>query len=89
MGMHEARFAETEGQGIEQEERRAPSGSASSRSAGCCGFGATEMMWGCPCGAILKRHRRALWLAMAGMALGFLILQAGWVLGVIAFFRSF
>jgi hypothetical protein len=48
-----------------------------------------EMMEACPCGDFLRRHRVAVFTTLAVAGLGVLILQAGWVLGVIAFFRTF
>ena len=48
-----------------------------------------KMMKGCPCGDVLKRHRFAVFTSLAVIGLGFLVLQAGWVLGVVAFFRTF
>jgi hypothetical protein len=47
------------------------------------------MMRGGPCAGFFSRHRRAVTLALIVAGLGFLLLQAGWVLGVIAFFRTF
>ena len=64
---------------------------------GCCGDGVDtagscgnmrEMMQGGPCAGFLKRHRLAVFTALTVVGLGFLILQVGWVLGVIAFFRT-
>ena len=48
-----------------------------------------EMMEACPCGDFLRRHRVAAFTTMGVVGLGILILQAGWVLGVIAFFCTF
>ncbi len=69
------------------------------KAADCCagaaemaGFGEVdmkEMMRACPCGGWLKRHRLAVYTTMAGIGLGMLVLQVGWILGVIAFFRTF
>ena len=47
-----------------------------------------EMMQACPCGGLLKRHRFAMYTALTVAGLGILALQAGWVLGIIAFFRT-
>jgi hypothetical protein len=49
----------------------------------CC-----EAMEGWSCKSMLKKHRRAIWTAFFEMALMLLVLQAGWVLGVVAFFRT-
>ena len=67
-------------------------------SMGCCSGGPEtadlsegrmeEMMQACPCAGMLKRHRVAAYTVLVGIGLAFLILQAGWILGVIAFFRT-
>jgi hypothetical protein len=46
------------------------------------------MMKACPCAGMLKRHHVAAYTVLVGIGLAFLILQAGWILGVIAFFRT-
>jgi len=46
------------------------------------------MMQACPCTGWLRRHRLAAYSALAVMGLGFLALQVGWILGIIAFFRT-
>lgn len=89
MAAQETGFAEALGQGAQLEGSSAPGSSGSSAGAGGCGIGMRGMMHGSPCGAVLQRHRGAIRLAMAGMLLGIAILQAGWLLGVIAFFRTF
>ena len=64
----------------------------SSESPGVCGGGTEldmkEMMKAGPCGRVLKRHRVAVYVTLTGIGLGVLTLQAGWLLGVIAFFRT-
>jgi hypothetical protein len=47
-----------------------------------------QMMRACPCTGWLGRHRLAAYTALAVVGLGFLALQVGWILGVIAFFRT-
>ncbi len=47
-----------------------------------------KMMQACPCGAALERHRLAIYSAVVGLGLAILVLPIGWVLGVIAFFRT-
>jgi hypothetical protein len=56
-------------------------------SGGCGNMG--QMMKASPCAGWLGRHRLAVYTAMTAVGLGILILQAGWVLGIIAFFRTF
>lgn len=40
------------------------------------------------CVGLLGRHRLAAFVALLAAGLGFLVLQVGWVLGIIAFFRT-
>lgn len=47
-----------------------------------------EMMRGCPCRSFAERHRVGFFLCAAGCGFAILIFQLGWLLGVIAFFRS-
>ena len=47
-----------------------------------------QMMRACPCAGWLGRHRLAAYTALAVVGLGFLTLQVGWILGVVAFFRT-
>jgi len=49
----------------------------------CC-----ETMTECPCETVWRRNRTKAIAALAGAGLVFLLLQAGWILGVIAFFRT-
>jgi hypothetical protein len=60
-----------------------------SGSTGPRGSDMDKMMEACPCGDLLKRHRLAAFTTLVALGFGVLILQAGWVLGVIAFFRTF
>ncbi len=55
---------------------------------GSCAGSMKEMMEASPCAGLLRRHRLAGYTALTVAGLGFLILQAGWVLGIIAFFRT-
>jgi hypothetical protein len=48
-----------------------------------------EMMKTGPCGGFLTRHRLAVYTALTVAGLGILVIQAGFVLGIIAFFRTF
>jgi len=81
--------------GNERRERR-PSGSEFV-GAPCCPEGLAwsvpggdmgQMMQACPCAAWLERHRLAAYAALTVVGLGFVALQVGWILGVIAFFRT-
>ena len=63
----------------------APSGAA---TASCCGMDVAEMADGRPCGAFFKEHRFAIFTAITVMGLTFLIVFAGFILGIIAFFRT-
>jgi hypothetical protein len=47
-----------------------------------------KMMRACPCGTVLERHRLAIYSAVVGLGLAMLVVPIGWVLGVIAFFRT-
>ena len=47
-----------------------------------------RMMQACPCTTWFRRHRLAAYTALIVTALGFLALQVGWILGVIAFLRT-
>jgi hypothetical protein len=54
----------------------------------CCGMSFAAMAQECPCGSLLRRHRVAAFTWLAACLLIFLMLSAGWVLGVIAFFQT-
>ena len=63
----------------------------------CCAEGANwagssgdmgQMMQACHCAGWFRRHRLAVYTAAAVVGLGFLMLQVGWILGVVAFFRT-
>lgn len=47
-----------------------------------------RMMQVCPCATWFRRHRLAAYTTLIVVALGFLALQVGWILGVIAFLRT-
>lgn len=72
---------------MNQEHSKADKGGF--RMAGCCGSEAGQPTEGCPCGSMLKGHRFAVVAVLAVMGLALLISQAGGVLGIIAFFRTF
>ena len=72
---------------MNQEHTRVDKGDV--ETAGCCGAEAGQATEGCPCGSMLKGHRVAVVAVLAVMGLALLISQAGGVLGIIAFFRTF
>ena len=47
-----------------------------------------RMMQAGPCAGWFGRHRLAVYTGLTVVGLGFLALQVGWVLGIIAFFRT-
>jgi hypothetical protein len=55
----------------------------------CCGTNMGDVMAGCPCGSIMKRHPFFTSAILTVMALAALAIPAGIILGVIAFFRTF
>ena len=58
-------------------------------AASCCGAGAPESAGGCPCKGMFKSHRLTAVVVLAAVALAVLISQAGGVLGIVAFVRTF
>lgn len=57
----------------------------------CCGVQGGEMaefMKACPCASLIRHPRRAFFGMLAGAALLFSITAVGWVLGILAFFRT-
>ena len=58
-------------------------------ASGTCGGSMEEMMRACPCATAMKRHRIAVYTTLAVMGFTLLVLQAGWILGVVAFFRTY
>ena len=68
-----------------------PSGARSegAQTAGCCSPGVTRTAQGCPCGAVFKSHRAAVFAICAAVLLALLISQVGGALGIFAFFRTF
>jgi hypothetical protein len=85
---------ENDRNGPAEEQRSRPKAEGSQ----CCGhdfekseFAAGDMkkmMQACPCGEMLKRHRVAIYTALIGLGLAVAVLPIGWILGVIAFFRT-
>ena len=57
----------------------------------CCGPEMVEKaeMKGCPCAGLMKGSKKAFLGVLAGAGLLCLTALAGWVLGVVAFFRTF
>ena len=57
----------------------------------CCGSeiaGADQMMRSCPCTSMFKGSRGSICIILAVSGLLFSITAAGWVLGVVGFFRT-
>jgi hypothetical protein len=63
-------------------------GPNSAATTGCCGTDATEMAGSYDCGAFFKKHRLAAFVALTGAGLTFLIVLTGFILGIVAFFRT-
>lgn len=59
--------------------------------ANCCGpemLEKAEMMKGCPCAGLMTGSKKAFLAVLAGAGFLCLIALSGWVLGVVAFFRT-
>ena len=56
--------------------------------AGCCGETTAETEQACPCTTAMKKHPWAAAAACATMGLLLLTVNAGAILGIIAFFRT-
>jgi hypothetical protein len=54
----------------------------------CCGTRMGDVMAGCPCGSIMKRHPVVTSAILSVMGLAALAIPAGIILGIIAFFRT-
>jgi len=54
----------------------------------CCGIKMGDVMAGCPCASIMRRHPFVTSATLAVMGLAALAIPAGIVLGIIAFFRT-
>ena len=78
-----------EEQGTRPREKWMSCGPSGPAAAGCCGTDAGKMVEGWPCGTVFKRHRFTIFAALTGVALTLLIGFAGFILGIIAFFRTF
>jgi hypothetical protein len=67
----------------------APTGcECSSVMAAFCGPAMADMARECPCKSVFRRHRAAVYSAVAAAGLVVLVLSAGWIAGIIAFFRT-
>ena len=58
----------------------------------CCGADMGKMadvMKGCPCASLIKNPKKALFVGLTVGGLIFSLTAAGWVLGILAFFRTF
>ena len=63
--------------------------SSGGEATGCCGPAMAETTRGCPCESMWKNHRLAGVAILGVVLLALLISQAGGILGIIAFFRTF
>jgi hypothetical protein len=54
----------------------------------CCGIKMGDVMTGCPCGSIMRKHPFVTSVTLAFMGLAALAIPAGIILGIIAFFRT-
>ena len=63
-------------------------GPTATATTGCCGADAGEMAGGHDCGAFFKEHRLAAFAVLTGAGLTFLIVLTGFILGIVAFFRT-
>jgi hypothetical protein len=54
----------------------------------CCGTGMGDAMAECPCGSIMRRHPVITALILSLMGLVALLVPAGAILGILAFFRT-
>jgi len=54
----------------------------------CCGAGVRQAMAGCPGHSFMKRHPILASAMLVGMGLAVLVIPAGAVMGIIAFFRT-
>jgi len=54
----------------------------------CCGVRMGDEMAGCPCGSMMRRHPVVTFTVLTLMGLAVLVIPAGAILGIVAFFRS-
>lgn len=66
-----------------------PRGPGQFDMASCCGTMVGDGEKGCPCSAVMKRHRLAFFTVLSIVFLAFLVSQVGGILGIIAFTRTF
>ena len=69
-------------------EQNAKPDQAQTKPAGCCGEMMAETEQTCPCTTVMKKHPWAAVAACAVMGLVLLTVNAGAILGIIAFFRA-
>ena len=55
----------------------------------CCGFRMGDSMTRWPCGSIMRRHPVVTSAFLTLMGLALIVIPAGAILGIIAFFRTF
>lgn len=53
----------------------------------CCGTMTGDAIAQCPCGSVMRRHPVIVFALAAAMGLAALLVSAGAILGIIAFFR--
>ena len=54
----------------------------------CCGFRMDDAMARCDCGSVFRKHPVVMSAILAIMALAALAIPTGFILGIIAFFRT-
>jgi len=70
--------------------KQTPSAGSGNRRLGfdCCGMTMDDAMARCSCGSIVRRHPFVTSAFLAVMGLAALVIPAGAILGIIAFFRT-
>ena len=69
-------------------EQAIPFGPSGWAATGCCGTSGNAMIEGCNCRAVFKKHRLAILAVLTGFGLTSLVVLAGFILGIVAFFRT-
>jgi hypothetical protein len=71
-------------------EQASTRGSTGDRSMGfdCCDIRMGDAMAECPCGSIMRRHPVVTSAFLGVMGLAVIVIPAGAILGIIAFFRT-
>jgi len=73
-----------------KDEKQAPGTGSADRRMGfdCCGFRMDDATTRCSCGSVMRRHPFVTSAILAFMGLAALVIPAGAVMGIIAFFRT-